>query len=176
MLTVLDAIKRVEQFEKELISSMPAISTDVAGAFVVAKIEQIRKVGIGNYSPKLYGAHRLIGKELNSAGKTFIEQKMKKNERTNWAQLRAAQGLQVGFVDVHYSGQMLNSTGIYEQKKVSNIFYSVIGARNDEAKKKMYRNMVRYGRFLTPDPSQEKVIGQRCLVLIGNIYKRILIN
>lgn len=166
----------MDQFKQELTAAMPAISTDVAGLFLVSKIQQIKKTGIGSYSPKLYSAHYLEGKELNSTGKSFLDAKIKKGERTNWAQLRNAQGLQVGYVDVYYSGQMLNSTGIDQNKRVSNIFYSIIGARNDEAKRKMYHNMIRYGRFLTPDLTQRQMIGNRAIQLVGNVYKRILIT
>lgn len=176
MLYVQDAINRIEQFKQELINAMPAISTEVAGLFVTAKIQQIRKIGIGQYSTKTYSAGFLKGKELNSAGKTFIEMKIKAKQKTNWKEFRASQGLQNSFVDVYYSGQMLNSTGIERFNSVSYKYYSIIGARNDEARKKMFLNMKRYGRFLTPTKEQEKMIGNRAIQLVGNIYKRILLT
>lgn len=176
MLYVQDAINRIEQFKQELVTAMPAISTEVAGLFLSAKIQQIRKTGVGNYSTALYSAHRLKGKELNSAGKTFLDEKIKKREKTNWAQLRKAQGLQTSFVDVYYSGQMLDSTGIERANSASFRYYSIIGGRNDESKKKLAYNRIRYGRFLHPNPEQGKMIGNRAISLVGNIYKRILLT
>lgn len=176
MLYVQDAINRIDQFKQDLINSMPAISTQVAGVYLIVKISQIRTVGIGSYSPKLYSAHRLRGKELNSTGRTFIENKIKKGEKSNWSQLRSAQGLQIKYVDVYYSGQMLNSTGIERNNSSSMIFYSIIGGRNDEARKKLYYNRMRYGRFLHPSPEQARVIAKNTLDRVGLIYKRILLN
>lgn len=176
MLYVQDAINRIEQFKQELINTMPAISTEVTGLFVTAKINQLRKVGIANYSPKLYSAHRLKGKELNSAGRTFLDNKIKKKEPTNWAQLRNAQGLQTRFVDLYYSGQMLNSVGIERNNTVSFRYYSIVGARNDEARKKMFYNQLRYKNFLYPTPEQQKLIGQGAISRIAQIYKRILLT
>jgi len=176
MLYVQDAINRIEQFKQELINTMPAISTEVAGLFVIAKIQQIRKIGIGQYSSKTYSPSFLKGKELNGAGRSFLDQKIKAKQKTNWKEFRASQGLQSSFVDVYYSGQMLNSTGIERNNSVSFRYYSIIGARNDEARKKMFLNMKRYGRFLTPTKDQEKMVGNRAIVLVGNIYKRILLT
>lgn len=176
MATVLDAIRRLEQFEKELINAMPTISVQVTSKFLVAKIQQIRKVGIGQYSTKTYSASFLKGKELNAAGKSFIENKRKAKQKTNWKEFRMAQGLQGSFVDVSYSGQMLNSTGIQKNNRVSYIYYSTIGGRNAEAKMKLEANRKRYGDFLRPTPEQEKAIGKHSIDLIGNIYKRILLN
>lgn len=176
MLYVQDAIRRIDQFTEELITNMPAISTDVAGLFLVAKIEQIRKIGIGTYSSNVYGASFLKGKQLSSAGESFLEGKIKRKEKTNWSQLRQAESLQVAFVDVTYSGQMLGSTGIELSQNSGRIFYSIIGGRNDEAKKKLYYNYFRYGRFLHPNSDQEKLIGNRAILLVGNIYKRILLT
>lgn len=176
MLYVTDAINRLEQFKQELINTMPSISTEVAGIFVLAKIQQIRKIGIGQYSTKTYSPNFLKGKELNSAGRSFLDQKAKAKQKTNWKEFRAAQGLQSAFVDVYYSGQTLNSTGIERNNTVSYRYYSIIGARNDEAKKKMFLNMKRYGRFLTPTNEQGKQIGDRAIKSVGNIYKRILLT
>lgn len=176
MLYVSDAINRIELFKQELINAMPAISTQVAGRFLNAKLLQIRKVGIGTYSNNTYSAHFLKGKELNSAGRTFIDGKIKKKEKTNWKQLRQAQGLPVSFVNVYYSGQMLNSTGIERNNSASFRFYSIIGGRNAEAKRKLYLNRLRYGRFLHPTPEQAKVIAKDTLDRVAIIYKRVLLN
>lgn len=176
MLTVLDAIRRIGQFEKELITAMPGISKEVSGLFLAAKISQIRRTGIGNYSKSVYSASLLKGKELNASGRSFLDSKIRRKEKTNWAGLRAAQGLQIGFVDVYYSGQMLNTTGIIRNNTVSYRFYCIIGGRNQESRDKLSANQKRYGNFLTPDLSQRLLMKNRSLVLIGNIYKRILLT
>lgn len=174
---VVDAINRIDVFTKELQNNMPAISTEVAGLFLSTKIEQIRKVGFGKqYKTKTYSAHYLRGKELNASGKTFIENKIKAKEKTNWQQLRAAQGLQVQFVDLYYSGQMLNSTGLIRNNTASYRYYSIIGGRNAEAKAKLAANYKRYGNFLYPTPAQGQIMGTRAVNLIGVIYKRILLT
>lgn len=174
MATTVDAINRLKTFSKQLEREMPSISKDVGALFLRLKIQEIKQKGIGNYSPTLYAASWLKGKELNGLGKTFIRNKIKNKERTNWAELRKAQGLQIKFVDVYYSGQMLNSTGIISSKTASFTYYVIIGGRNDEAKKKLYANQQRYGNFLKPNPEQEKAMADRALFLIGRLYKRIL--
>lgn len=176
MLMVQDAINRLDQFVKDLQNGMPAISTEVAGLFLQVKLTQIKTSGIGTYNGNKYPAFLLKGKELNSSGASFIDAKIKAKENTNWKELRAAQGLQVGFVDVYYSGQMLNSTGIERNNTVSYRYYAIIGGRNDEARKKLAANKLRYGSFLYPTSDQQVLIGNRAMILIGNYYRNILLT
>lgn len=174
MLYVSDAIIRIDQFVQELRNSMPATSTKVAGLLLRMKIQQIKREGVGKYSPKTYSAHFLKGKQLNNLGKTFIESKIKKKEKTNWAELRKAQGLQTQYVDVYYSGQMIRSLGIESQITSPNVYYIKIGARNDEAKKKLEHNIQRYGNFLIPNKAQNEAMAKLINQDIANIYKRVL--
>lgn len=176
MLYVRDAIKRMDIFIQEVKNSMPAISTEVTGLFITAKIEQIRKKGIGQYSKKKYSASFLKGKELNSAGRSFVDSKIRAKQKTNWSEFKQAQGLQGSYVDAYYSGQTLNSTGIERANSSAFIYYSVVGARNDEARKKLYALYVRYGRFLDPTAKQRSDIGKLAISKIGTIYKRVLLT
>ncbi len=176
MLMVSDAINRLGIFERELTSNMPAISKEVGGLFLNAKINQIRRIGIGSYSAKKFSPSFLKGKELNGAGTSFIAQKTQAKQKTNWAEFRVAQGLQSQFVDVYYSGQMLNSTAIIRANSASFRYYVTIGGRNQESKDKLSYNRKRYGHFLYPLPEQTKLMGKRSMLLIGNIYKRVLLT
>lgn len=173
--TIADAVRRIENFQNELIASMPAIALEAGGVFLAAKIEQIRKMGVGLYNSNVYSAHFLKGKELNASGKSFIATKLKNKERTNWAEFRKAQGLQSNFVDLYYSGQMLNSTGIINVSTVTNTFFVTLGGRNAEAKAKLEKNRERYGDFLKPNAKQSTLMNKRALKLITDIYKKNLL-
>ena len=175
-LTVEDAIRRVQQFQKELLAQMPAISKEVTGLFISLKLSAIKKRGIGNYSSRKYAASYLKGKELTGSGRAFIAAKIKAKQKTNWAELRGAQGLKTRFVDFYYSGQTLNSIGIIKTSTSGNKFIVNFGARNPQAAQKLSQGIRKYGNFMQPDEQQAKVMRERAEFLISKIYKRVILN
>lgn len=148
--TLEDFIRKLGEFEQDLQRLLPQYIAKAGRAYLVARKEEIMKRGVGSYSRKKYNASWLKGKELTSAGLSFLEAKMDKKEKTNWAGLRQAEGLQISYVDLYYSGHMWNST-IVSKKQVSALtYYVVIAGRSKKAQAKLDANRERYGDFLKP--------------------------
>lgn len=174
MASIDELIRKLEQFQTELQNRMPAISKEIAGNFVLEKVVQIRNKGVGTYKTNKYPAYLLKGKTLTASGKSFIDQKIKSRELTNWSELRKAQGMQIRFVDLSYSLQMLGSTGLTKFVASGNRYKVEIGGRNDEAKKKLQSNFERYGDFLKPTPEQAERMEQALQEKVLEIFKRIV--
>lgn len=163
-------ISRLDNLEKDLQQKAPSIILGAGRSFLVAKKLQIANSGVGRYSSKKYHPSALKGRELSSAGKTFIENKISRKEKTNWSELRRAEGLQVSFVDLYYSGQMMNSTIAQKANQASFTYFITIGARNKKAQEKLNYNYERYGNFLKPTQAQfeemKKDVNRRVLNII----------
>lgn len=97
---------------------------------------------------------------LNKRGLAYIEsiekrqaQENKKNKtsfraKISWAELRKAQGLQTGHVDLTYSGKMW--AGMFPQEVIVEGYKYIapLGATNKEAQDKMNWNFEQYGDFI----------------------------
>jgi len=119
----------------------------------------IKDKGFGEvYSQTTVPAWFMDGKELNNAGSNFIAKKKKAGEQTNWSEFRAAQGLQVGHVDLSYSNTMWASMQPEEPREEGGIIRAPLAGGNVESQNKMNWNYDRYGDFigeaLTPENFQ----------------------
>lgn len=99
-------------------------------------------------------------KYLNKRGLAYIEsvekQQAKENRqnktdfraRLSWAELRKAQGLQTGHVDLTYSGKMW--AGMFPQDVIVEGYKYIapLGGNNKEAQDEMTYNFERYGDFI----------------------------
>lgn len=154
--TTIQLIDRLTRLEEALKARAPSIVTNAGKAFLIEKKEEIATRGVGRYSKTTYSASFLKGKELSSSGKSFLDNKIKNKELTNWAGLRSAEGLQVSFVDLWYSGKMINSTTAQKGNNTTYKYFVVIGGRNKDSKRKLFANYERYGDFLRPNDEQHK--------------------
>lgn len=172
--TLQDLIDNLAKFERELFTEAKYILLRAGGKFVKDKKEEIAKTGVGRYSNKLHYASSFKGKELTGAGKTFLENKTLKKQKTNWAGLRKAEGLQIAHVDLWYSGAMIKSTDATEAEQFGHKYWIHVGSKDDEGKKKLFFNYKRYGNFLFPNARQKNemrksVFNETRNLLIKNI-------
>lgn len=129
-------------------------------------------------------------KYLNASGKAFLEAEEKRqyelNKRTDsnfrarvsWASFRQAQGLQVQFVDLTYTGKMLQNwrlPGSYrEDLKVG----GYVGGTDDETKNKLKWNKRRYPNFDKLTDEEKSLIANHLIrprllaILNKNLYQK----
>lgn len=127
---------------------------------------------------------------LNNTGKIFLESEEKKQEeenkktgnnyiaRVSWASFRKAQGLQVQFVDLTYTGKMFQNwrlPGSYrEDLKVG----GYVGGTDDETKNKLKWNKSRYPEFDKLSDEEKSIIAENLIkprlltILNKNLYQK----
>lgn len=147
---------------------------------------KIRKDGIGNYSDVKVNPGLFIGKELNSAGSSFIDsliEKGKKDEEGHvtieeehwitWGDFREAQGLQSSHVDLSYSNEMWRGMLPVPVLQKGDEYISRLAHTNDEGQSKMNWNYNRYGDFILDNADIEAVKEANAKMFIIKI-KRLL--
>lgn len=170
--TLDDLIKRLSGFEQDLQKQAPSFILKAGRSFLEQKKEQILSFGVGRYSKKKYHPSSLKKKVISGAGLSFLETKIQKKEKTNWSELRQAEGLQASFVDLWYTGQMWNSTVAQKKNQISFTYFVTIGARNKKAQEKLFANFKRYGDFLRPNEQQAESLRQNLKTSITNLLIR----
>lgn len=143
-----ELIQRLAELEAAVIASLEDLAKELALNAKAFAERTILEKGVGQYSSTLYPAWWLMGKELNQDGKHYIEGKIISKEGGNWKGLRQKQGLNIEFVDLHYSNKMFAGMGIKEVEKRGTWFYGVLGNNSKEGQDKMNWNKERYGNFI----------------------------
>lgn len=152
--TLDDLIRNLTNFENNLKVKAPTFIMFAGKIYLEKKKEKIYNSGVGRYSSKKYHASSLKGKQLTQAGLSFLETKIQNKEKTNWAGLRNAEGLQTSFVDLWYSGTMWKNTDAVKGNQTVYRYFVTIGAKDKEQKRKLLANYERYGNFLAPSKEE----------------------
>ena len=147
-------IQKLEEFRDMLPTVLPDVATSVSMAGKALAERVIKEKGFGDtYSTKKVPAWFMEGKTLNGKGVAYLkglEEQATEAEpaETNWSELRAAQGLQTGYVDLSYSNKMW--AGMFPQEVQVNLFEYVapLGNNTTEGQNKMNWNFERYGDFI----------------------------
>lgn len=112
---------------------------------------------------------------LNNSGKAFLEAEEKKqyeeNKRSNgnframvtWASLRGAQGIQVQFVDLTYSGKMFQNWRLPGSYREGLKVGGFVGGTDDETKKKLKWNKSRYPEFDKLNDEERSIISENLI-------------
>ena len=177
--TIDDLLRLFNRLERDLVSELPKISDEMALNFNALAQNELRTKGIKGkqYSNKLVPAYFLRGKELNAAGKAYLDEANLDDDLVNWKELRAAQGLQVSYIDLTYSGRMLQGTQIVGRQKGNQYsFYSIIGGFDRETINKLRWNHDRFGDFLNPNESDKKKVKDIPQIRIKSVIDRVLFN
>lgn len=159
---------RIAAVEAQILKELPSLATTMALTAKALSERRIREVGFGEkYSDHKIPVWFLKGKELNSAGLDYIEnaqpKKGDKKKKTleeitdqdladgmgNWAEFRAAQGLQSGHVDFGYTNKTWAAMAPIKVTEENLVFTAYLGATNEEAQKKMNYGYKMYGDFVS---------------------------
>lgn len=146
-------LQLMKQIKAELPEILGKTAESMAGtAKAVAMLTIEKEAILGRYSSGMVPAYLLQGEELNARGTSFLAKKMKaktpQDKLTNWAQFRAAQGLQTDHVDLTYSGEMWRGLLPQPYKFDGNIVYSELAHNNKDGQDKLNWNRKRYGNFV----------------------------
>lgn len=174
MASIEDLQIRLRNARQAILQALPDIAienTITAKAIIENKI---RKVGFGvKYSAKKVPPWFFLGKELNSTGRKFIEEKIKEDEPMNWQELKSAEGLPTGHVDLSHTNKMWAALTPMQPQISGNRIIVGLGANNKEAADKMNWNRARYGDFMGQvlGKPEMQLLGQTVLAKIGQILQ-----
>lgn len=148
--------KHLEEAKRKLLAELPRISEEIAvSTLSIVKDRSINEGIIVQGKPgteKQYSTNPIPtslfkGKKLNAGGDAYIVA----NKMGTWHGFRKAQGLSSEEVNLSYTNRMWTGiqviqTNVTEYGKAE----SIVGAVDDETKKKLEGNIARYGMFLDP--------------------------
>lgn len=160
--------------ETRVREALPDIAIIITLSAKAISERHIKDQGFGvMYSTSKVPAWFLKGKERNAVGEKFIESKIKAGEETNWQELRAAQGLQTGFVDLSYENEMWRNMQPAPPEVNGDVVTAPLAATNREAQNKMNWNRDRYGDFIGKSLTQEdyKNLGDIVITELLNVMK-----
>lgn len=162
-------LKKIQEKVRE---KLPEIAILLTISVKAIAERNIKEKGFGvMYSEKKVPAWFLSGKERNATGEAFIKDKEKKKEKTNWKELRQAQGMQTSFVDLSYENQMWANMQPGPVENDGDIVRAPLAATNKEVQNKMNWNRDRYGDFIgrAITPENYATLVEIPIVEIGNI-------
>lgn len=152
--------KHLEAAKQKLLAELPRISEEIAvSTLSIVKDRSINegiiidgKPGTNKeYSTNPINTSLFKGKELSAAGTAYIDA----NKKGTWHGFRKAQGLNSEPVNLSYTNRMWTSIQVIATNVVGyGKAQSVVGAVDEETKKKLEGNIKRYGMFLDPTPEE----------------------
>lgn len=184
-----DFRKRLKEIRDAVEAKLPDIAVTLTLSAKALAERNIKEKGFGaKYSKSKLPHWFLDGKELNQQGAAWLEAKKKKDQAATktvdkkviypedwgvtWGEFRAAQGLQVGHVDLTYTGMMFSNMQPVGIEQQGGIVRAPLGATNKETQDKMNWNRERYGDFIgkaiTPKDREllvEVVVGEVVAVI-----------
>lgn len=91
-----------------------------------------------------------------------------------YKELRQLNGLQSNFVDLTFSGRMVQNIKVLKSSSREAKFLAIVGVDNPENKGKLAGNAKKYGDFLAPTEKEEEVLSTIPLNRITEIIKKVL--
>ena len=153
-------IKAFEEARDALDAVLPDVATSVSLAAKGFSQMTIRERGFGEtYSSGEIPIYFLTGftgkngityhpKTKSKRGDKFLEGKKKQGEHTvSYSELRKAEGLQINFVDLKFSGEMWRDMFPREVIVEGNYYIAPLGCNTKDGQAKLNYNYERYGNF-----------------------------
>lgn len=181
-MSIEEAIRRYEKLIAAFDMEMSNVSKTMAINAKALVINRIQTKGIGKtYSTKKIPAYlllldesRLDTQQTINYVKSVEASENEEDRYLNWADVRQAHGNQTAFVDLTFTGRMLNNIGVIKTEKVGNAYVTTIGGFEKEVRDKMIWNAKRYGDFLILVPEEKKMISELGKSLISEVTKKYL--
>ena len=153
-------IKAFEEARDALDAVLPDVATSVSLAAKGFSQRTIMERGFGEtYSSGEIPIYFLTGftgkngityhpKTKSKRGDKFLEGKKKQGENTvSYSELRQAEGLQINFVDLTFSGEMWRNMFPREVIVEGNYYIAPLGCNTKDGQNKLNWNYERYGNF-----------------------------
>lgn len=164
-MTIDEAIDKLETLITSLDTELMNISEKVALTTKNLIVNRIQQKGIGKqYSKNKIPAYLLLLDEDRldtSAAVNFVKQKAEEGDGlVSWEEVRQAHGNQTAFVDLTYTGRMFMNLGIIATEKKGDKYITIIGGFDEEVRKKLEWNTIRFGEFMITIPEEDKVLAE----------------
>lgn len=201
ILTIDQAIQKLDDTILDLEKEMPLISEELATNAMALIIDRIQKEGLPG---KSYSTNKLPAwwfaddkKILNAGGRALLQKqeknklrsvlkqqygeniKLKKggsvddlDEGISYHEWRAANGLQVAFIDLTFTGRMFQNVQVLGTIRRGDNFITILGATDAENKKKLEWNRIRFGDFFILHEEDQKIIQQLGELRVNTIIKK----
>lgn len=164
MSTLLQHIAKLRSLQRDLPGLKQSLGQDYGDTATALAKERGIETGIdadgiaGNkvkYSEKKVPSYLLRGKELNQAGRNYLD----KNKTANWYGLRQAQGLRSENVNLTYTGLSWKGFGTKSITLNGGKISISIGVSGEHAGVFM-NNVKRYGKFYLNTPAEIQTLQQ----------------
>lgn len=144
-----ELIKLFENAESALDTVLPSVATSVTLAAKALAQRSIMEKGFGeSYSSNEIPIFFMKGKTKSKRGETFLDGLITKGESmASYKDLRTAEGLQTGHVDLAFSGEMWRNLFPKDVEVSGNVFTAPLGANTRAGQAKLNWNYERYGNF-----------------------------
>lgn len=161
-----EAIAKLDQLIAAYDTELSHISEEAALSAKALIVHHIQTEGIGKtYSTNkipaflfLLDESRLDTQQTIAFVKSVEDAPKPEDRETNWAAIRQAHGNQIAFVDLTFTGTMLNNLGVIKTEIINGKYVTTIGGFTEEVRKKLEYNAIRYGDFYKLIPEHEKLI------------------
>lgn len=169
-----EAIERIDRLIGAVEAEMPIISEEIATNAMALIINRIQQEGLQgrfyseNELPKFFFHDR----ELNEGGRRLLRNKKKKG--ISYKEWRAANGLQVGHVDLTYSGRMFQNISVTGTVRIGDRFVTIVGGVDKEVKDKLIWNARRFGDFFMVNDAEKRELEVLASKRFNDLIKRIL--
>ena len=165
---------RLRNARQAILQALPdiAIENTISAKDIIEN--KIRKVGFGvKYSDNKVPAWFFLKSTLNNTGLKFIQKKIEDKEETNWQELKSAEGLPTGHVDLSHTNKMWASLTPMEPQISGNRIIVGLGSGNQEGAKVLNYNRARYGDFMGQvlGKPEMQILGEVVLAKIGQILQ-----
>lgn len=167
-------IKRVDEaiaiydFEMSNIADMVALA---ALALVRVNIQNSGEIG-RKYSNNKLPLFFFNDRALNGGGRAALERAKKDGEGLSYEEWRQANGLQTAFVDLTFSGRMLQNLQITERTKTDQFYKTIINASEKENLDKISWNHERFGDFLIVTAEQKLELDKLLDTLLQDFFDK----
>lgn len=170
-LPISDLIQRLEAVKFSLEQQAQDIVTIAAMDLKGLAETNILQKGVALYAPTKLPTFWWKGRQLNQRGSQWLAD----NKWGSWAEFRKAQGLQVAYVDLFYSGHMWHNTAVIRVEKVGTVVYAYLGGQDKKAADHLFYMSVLYGTFITASVSNEDkaFINSNAQAAFNNILKQV---
>ena len=158
--------QRLKNIRQQMETALPDIAVILTMSAKALAEKTIRDEGFGaQYSTKHVPAFFLLGKEKSNAGRNFIENKIKQDEKNthvqdgvkyypaddglNWKELREAEGLPTDHVNLSFTNKMWAGIGPQDVQVRGGVYVCPLGGSTAEVVDKLKWQFSRYGDFFS---------------------------
>ncbi len=197
-MTIDDAITKIDAFLANLDEEMVRISEELAVNAKSMIMHRIQTEGLPgrHYSTMPLPPYFFDDRALNAGGRRLLDRHEKKairdaqraegvrvrknkaldelDDGISYYEWRLANGLQVGFVDLTFTGRMWQNTGPVVTEKHGDVYVTKVTGFNEETRQKLRWNAERFGDFFAVTQEERQLLDHVLNNRIHSLEKKYL--